>query len=127
MSYSAEGQFDKQGNYFWWLVNQAGWNRERVEMLMLKKYKKSHWNILTFVERSQMIKVFKNYMEKGNETKAKKVRQQIMAIWSTHGYSKDDLHGYMVAWGFGDSLRALKLSRLLEVQKFVRIAIKGTE
>ena len=125
--YSSESKFDKQGKYFWWLVNEAGWSAERVEMLMLQKYKKSHWNILTVKERSQMIAMLKVYVEKSNTLRAKKYRQLIMSIWSNHGYSKDELHEYMVAWGFGDSLRALELPKLIDVYKYVKVVCGGCE
>jgi len=121
MSYSTESQFDKQGKYFWWLVNEAEWSAGQVEMLMLKKFSKSHWNILSVKERSQMINILKVYAEKNNNEKAKKYRRLIMSIWSNHGYNKDELHDYMTAWGFGDSLRALALPKLLEVHKYVKI------
>jgi hypothetical protein len=46
VDYSQESAFDKQGRYFWYLVRDADWDQNQVAKLMLKKYKKSHWNIL---------------------------------------------------------------------------------
>src|SRR6056297_1443935 len=38
-------ELDDQGKYMWYLMKQAGWNRRRVTILMLKKFHKTHWNL----------------------------------------------------------------------------------
>jgi len=55
------------------------------------------------------------------EAYARRLRQQIMATCvCKHGWSKDDLHDMMDQWGFGDSLRALKVARLVELLRLVQ-------
>jgi len=124
LNYSEEAQYDEQGGYFWSLCMEAGWNRERVEMLMLQKYKKSHWNILTEKQKRQMIVVMKKYAD--NETKKKQnaensqLRKNIMAIWSATGHSLEELHALMKDWGFGESLRACNKFTLFTIMDSVR-------
>lgn len=128
MNYSEEAQFDEQGDFFWSICMEAGWSRERVEMLMLRKYKKSHWNILTEKQKRQMIVVMKKYADKETQKKQKKkqntensqLRKNIMAIWSATGHKIEDLHALMKEWGFGESLRACNKSTLFTIMDRVR-------
>jgi len=126
--YSKESQFDKQGAYFWSLVKQAGWTRAKAEMLMLKNYRKTHWNILDSKEKRQIIATMKNYAKKGNaekakalETSEKRFRQRIMALWSKTGHTKDELYDMMVQWGYQPSLRACRFQELCSVWEQVRV------
>ena len=101
--YSKESQYDKQGSYFWSLVKQAGWDRERVTMLMLKKFDKSHWNVLAYEEKRQLIATMKRYADKEKHNREKKLRQKIYALWISTGHTKDELHDLLTEWDFGDS------------------------
>jgi hypothetical protein len=119
--YSDESRFDKQGKYFWSLVKGSGWSADGVRAYMIKTYSKTHYNLLSTKEKRQMINIMKSYVKKAEALRAKKVRQQIAGMWVSSGYSMGELHSYMVAWGFGDSMRKLTLAQVLEVQKFARI------
>lgn len=79
MSYSANAKFDKQGSYFWSLVKQADWDKKRVELMFIKKFEKTHWNVLTTSEKSASISIMKSYAEKNKLNYSKKLRQRIMA------------------------------------------------
>ena len=133
--YSQESQFDKQGAYFWSLVKQAGWTRMKAESLMLKKYRKTHWNILDDKEKRQMIAVLKKYVVKAESEKSplppfkkggkvdideKGFRQRIMALWSKTGHTKDELHDLMVQWRLEPSLRACGYPQLCFVWRNVK-------
>jgi len=56
-----EWQLDDQGKLMWFLMKSIGWNRRRITMLMLKKFKKTHWNLLTEKEKRQVINILKSY------------------------------------------------------------------
>lgn len=118
--YSKESQYDKQGSYFWSLVKQAGWDRERVTMLMLKKFDKSHWNVLAYEEKRQLISTMKRYADKEKHNREKKLRQKIYALWISTGHTKDELHDLLTEWDFGDSLRLCKLPTLLKIYSNVK-------
>ena len=54
------------------------------------------------------------------EQYARKIRQKIMATAVVkHGWDRDQVHDYMILWGFGSSLRDLKLPKLLELFRLI--------
>ena len=54
------------------------------------------------------------------EQYARKIRQKIMATAVVkHGWDKDQVHDYMIEWGFGASLRSLKVPKLLELFRLI--------
>jgi len=124
MSYSPEAQYDDQGKYFFATCKIAGWDEKRVEYYLIKKYKKTHWNLLTAKEKKQMIAMMNKYAkperEKRKLTAEKGLRQNIMAIWTGTGHTHDEIHALMIEWGFGSSLRACKISVLYEIQDRVK-------
>ena len=60
-SFSEKWELDDQGKLMWFLMKSIGWNRRRITMLMLKKFKKTHWNLLTEKEKRQVINILKSY------------------------------------------------------------------
>lgn len=111
------GQFDKQGQYFWSLVKQAGWNRERVSMLLLKSYSTSHWNALSAPDKRAVIATMKRYAEANRDKKMRQLRQRIMATAAKCGHSKDLVHSNLEMWGYSPSLRELNIIQLMDVYK----------
>lgn len=124
MSYSTEAQFDEQGQFFWATAKIAGWDAQQVEMLMLKKYKISHWNALNQNQKNQMIAIMKKYADAAKKkrkfTKEKGLRQAIMATWKSCGHDIEELHALMKTWGFGESLRACKIDALYTIHDRVK-------
>ena len=125
--YHPNSQFDKQGDYFYYLVKQAGWERDQVMSLIAKKFKKTHWNLLNKKEKSRAITIMKAYAAKNTLKKEKALRQTIYATWIKSGYTKDELKDYMLAWGFGDSTRACNFIQLVRLLDFVRTAVSGRQ
>jgi len=68
--YNDKWKLDSQGKYMWHIMKSIGWSRKRLTMLMLKRYKKMHWNLLEDKEKRQIINILKNYLKKG-ETNGK--------------------------------------------------------
>ncbi len=62
-------QFDKQGNYMWSLLKQAGWDRKRLAQYLLKRFKKSHWNKLNDNEKRGVIRMLTKYAETNKKEK----------------------------------------------------------
>jgi len=87
-----KAEYDKQGKYFWHLVKLAGWNEERVNKLLLKKYSATHWNALTQYEKRGVINIMKRYAEKEREAHNKRMRSMIMAKTIKNGQSKEWLY-----------------------------------
>ena len=122
--YKKEAQFDKQGMLFYSLCKQAGWSNTAIQNFLVNKYKKTHFNILHENEKRQVIAIAKAYAEKADITNAKAIRQRIVATWRKAGLSIDDLHHYMQAWGFPNSLRACSTKQLIQIKNYVNIATK---
>lgn len=58
---SAPAEFDRQGRYFWHLAKVAGWSRERIGMLLLKRFHATHWNALDYDQRRSAIAMMQRY------------------------------------------------------------------
>lgn len=56
-----EFQLDDQGKYMYSLMKQAGWTMRRVNLFMIKRYKKTHWNVLLEPERRAVINMLRRY------------------------------------------------------------------
>lgn len=54
---------DDQGNYMWYLLKTAGWNRKGLVTFMIKRFHKTHWNLLDTTERRSVINMLKNYVK----------------------------------------------------------------
>lgn len=124
MSYSTEAQYDEQGKYFYATCKIAGWDEKRVTALLIQKFKKSHWNVLTAKEKKQMIAMMNKYAkperDKRKVTMEKRIRQGIMAIWISTGHTHEEMHALMKDWGFGSSLRACNMKTLQEISRRVK-------
>jgi hypothetical protein len=117
-----KAEFDAQGKLFWHLARKAGWNQDRVNKLLLKRYKTTHWNALTAQQKSGVIATMQSYATAAEMNRMKSmpgIRQNIMAMVARNGYDKDWLHEQMESWGHGSSLRALGYSQLLAVRQLV--------
>lgn len=132
MNYSPEAEFDEQGQFFWATCKIGKLTREKVEAMMIKKFKKTHWNILDDKERKQMIAIAKRYAEKAKKSRKmvneKGLRQAIMATWKACGHEVEELHDLMITWGFGESLRACTkdcLYTILDRVKQICQPVKG--
>ena len=123
-NYHKTAKFDKQGNYFWSLTMQAGWNRVRIANFLIQHYQKSHWNLLDPDEKKGSIAMLKNYVAKEIVKREKKLRQTIYAIWFKNGYQKEELNDLMNIWGYGDSLRKCEMESLNQIYKNVIKIVK---
>ncbi len=54
-------ELDAQGKYMWYLMKQINWNRRRLTILLIKKFHKTHWNLLSQKEKRQVINILKGY------------------------------------------------------------------
>lgn len=115
-----KAEYDKQGKYFWHLARTAGWTEERVNALILKRWKATHWNALSADEKRAAINMMRGYVIKADKSRAKALRQTIMAIVKTNAQTIDWLHEQMTAWGYGDSLRALSFADTVRVYELVK-------
>jgi hypothetical protein len=66
--YNGMTKFDAGGKYMWYLAKLAWPARtmSRLQHYWIKKYYKSHWNILNKSERRATINMLKNYIRKEN-------------------------------------------------------------
>jgi hypothetical protein len=115
-------EFDKQGKLFFYLWKTAGWSQERVNKLLVKRYKTTHWNALTTQEKSALIATMQTYAAKAERDMMKQapgIRQSIMGLVVRHGRNKDWLHEQMKEWGYGESMRELGYSQLQELRRDV--------
>lgn len=123
-----KAEYDKQGRLFYHLWKTAGWDQKRVNALLLRRYKTTHWNALTTQQKSALIATMQSYATKAEKDRIKSmpgIRQNIMAMVTISGFDKEWLHDQMVSWGFGDSLRALGYSQLLAVKQNVIKSLNG--
>lgn len=116
--------FDEQGKFFWSLVKQADWDRKKVQNLMVKKYSKTHWNLLTENERRQMLGIMRRYAAANKKSKQfdkeKRMRQAIASTWRTCGHGMEELHSLMNEWGFGRSLRECTMKQMYVIYDNVK-------
>lgn len=125
-----KAQYDKQGLKFWSLLEGAGWTSERIEKLIWKRYKTSHWNALDDDQKNALIATAKFYNSKANPQvidREKKLRSSIMAIVRSNGHDDEWLHQLMTQWGFGDSLRKLHSRDLYQVKSAVIRCFAGNQ
>ena len=59
-----EFDFDDQGNYMYSQLKIAGWNMRRLNLYLIKRFKKTHWNILDEYERRAVINMFRSYIKR---------------------------------------------------------------
>lgn len=125
-------EFDRQQQYLWSLVRQAGWDKavkgqkhSRFAAYLLKTFQVTHMNVLDQKQMRQAIATVKQYADKAKHDKKKSLRQAIMAYVSAKGQTIDWLHQNMEQWGYGRSLRELSYQKTLEVQQLVRKALGG--
>ena len=118
-----KAEYDKQGKLFWHLAKKAGWSEERVNALLLSKWKATHWNVLTQQERRAAINMMQGYAKKKDAEKSKSLRQTIMALVSKNGHDVHWLHERMAEWGYGDSMRMLSYYDTYKVYELVRKAL----
>jgi len=59
--YDPKFQYDDQGKYMYYLLRSIGWNMKRLQGLIIKKYNKTHWNILSTKEKRGVINMLKRY------------------------------------------------------------------
>lgn len=123
-------EFDRQQQYLWSLVRQAGWDKavkgqkhSRFAAYLLKTFQVTHANALTQKQMNQAIATVKNYVAKAKHEKKPRLRQGIMAYVSAKGQTIDWLHQNMEQWGYGSSMRELSYNQTLEVQRLVRKAL----
>jgi len=66
--FSKEAELDKQGKFIYSLMKQIGWDMTRLEQLLLKKFKKTHINVLNESEKKMVIAILKSYLKSDGET-----------------------------------------------------------
>lgn len=120
-----KAEFDKQGKYFWHLAKRSGWTEQRVNALLLKRFKATHWNVLTEKERREAINIMTGYAQKKDTERSKSLRKCIMAMVARNRLDVHWLHDRMNEWGYGESLRALSFTDTLAVYEAVRQCFPG--
>jgi hypothetical protein len=99
----------------------------RFEAYLLKTFHATHMNALGEEEMRRAIRTLKPYADKARHDACKGIRQNIMAICTTYGWDKDELHSHMKDWKYGESLRELGYNELIAVRGHVRAALcQGT-
>jgi hypothetical protein len=123
-------EFNSQQKYLWSLVRRAGWDRvvpgtthSRFAAYLLKTFSVTHANVLTPHQLRQAIATLKPYAAKAAHEAKKKLRASIMSHVSRHGRDINWLHYNMIAWGFGDSLRACSHNQTLQIYALVKKAL----
>lgn len=61
-----EFKYDRQGRYMYKLQREAGWSEREIQAYLVINYKKTHWNLLSGVERAEVIRVLQAII-KGKE------------------------------------------------------------
>jgi hypothetical protein len=56
--------YDDQGAYMHSLLKSACWTEDRLRAYLIKRFSKSHWNILNQTERRGVINMLKSYVRK---------------------------------------------------------------
>jgi hypothetical protein len=95
----------------------------RFEAYLLKTFRVTHMNALGVEEMRRAIRTLKPYADKARHDACKGIRQNIMAICTTYGWDKDELHSHMKVWKYGESLRELGYNELIAVRGHVRAAL----
>ena len=62
-----EWELDEQGKLMWFLMKSIGWNQKRITSFMIKKYRKSHWNLLIEPEKRGVINMLRSYKNRLNK------------------------------------------------------------
>lgn len=112
----AKARYDKQGSLFHHLAKVAGWSQKRINALLLKRFKASHWMALNEDQKNAAIAMMRNYAEQGRAAQAKKLRQRIAIEAKKRGYDMDWIHDKMEGYGCGRSMRALDYTELVELK-----------
>lgn len=120
-----KAEYDKQGKLFWHLAKKAGWSEERVNALLLSKWKATHWNALRACEKRAALNMMQAYAKKNDLERSRQLRQSIMALVSKNGHDVHWLHDRMAEWGYGDSMRLLCYADTYRVYELVRKALPG--
>ena len=84
-----KAEYDKQGKYFWHLARVAGWTEQRVNALILKRWSATHWNALNADQKRAAINMMRGYADKKDKSRAKSLRQAIMALVKKNGQDID--------------------------------------
>jgi hypothetical protein len=56
--------YDKQGMFMFSLLKQVGWSESDLRLHLIKRYSKTHWNVLDPNERRGVIAMLSNYINK---------------------------------------------------------------
>jgi hypothetical protein len=109
-------EFTEQGMKAYSLFKEAGWDIERIEALIWRRYKCSHINALNESQMRGLLATAQAYSRKAKKQvldgRMKAQRQKIMGLVAVNGKDRDWLHEVMVEWGFGDSLRKCTMKQL---------------
>ena len=57
-------KFDSQGMRMYYCLKLAGWNIKRLNSYLVKRFQKTHWNLLRQKEKRGVIDMLKRYAEK---------------------------------------------------------------
>lgn len=108
-------EYDAQGKLWHHYVKLAGWTPARADALLLKRFKVTHFNVLTAPQRKAALSIMKRYVVAAEKDKVKRLRSMIMARVTKNGQTLEWLHDAMETWGAGRSLRALNYAQTVEV------------
>jgi hypothetical protein len=78
--------FDKQGKFMFALMKRAGWAEPELRAYMIKRFHKSHWNLLDKQERRAVIAMLQNYANKAQQVQAETLKtKQTNEKETSHG------------------------------------------
>jgi hypothetical protein len=58
---------DRQGRFAMHLARKIGWEERELRLFLLKRFSKSHWNVLETKEKRAVIAMFQNYLKKQSQ------------------------------------------------------------
>lgn len=58
---------DRQGRFAMHLARKIGWEERELRFFLLKRFSKSHWNVLETKEKRAVIAMFQNYLKKQSQ------------------------------------------------------------
>lgn len=121
----AKARYDKQGQLFHHLAKVAGWSQKRMDSLLLKRFKASHWMALDEDQKRAALAMMRRYADESRAVQAKKLRQVIVIDAKKQGYDLDWIHDVMEGFGYGRSMRELDYTELVELRNRLRAVQAG--
>lgn len=98
LSYRRHGRpqsftYDKQGRYMFALMKQANRTDSELRAYMLKRFHKSHWNLLSIPECRAVIAMLQNYINQARQTPANLENEDIINKSTPDIQNKENTNG----------------------------------